>query len=101
MHTRDRKLLYIDGLGALISAILLGIIMIEYRAYFGMPIEILYPLATIALIFAMFSISCASIVKGSLKKHLGLIAFLNIAYCGLSSLLVFYYFPQLTLLDLA
>jgi hypothetical protein len=98
MQLTDKKLLVFDGLGAFTSAILLGIVLVRYQAYFGMPLPVLYFLSAIALLFSLFSIGSALIVKRNYRKHLRVIALANITYCSATSLLVILYFSQLTIL---
>ena len=97
MQLTDKKLLLIDGFGAVSSAILLGYVLVKFQEYFGMPQETLYLLATVALGFATFSITSGLIVKGAYKRHLKIIAALNLAYCCLTLSLVIFYFSELSL----
>ncbi len=53
-----RKLLFLDGLGAMLSAIFLGFVLIRFNALFGMPLPVLRFLALIACSFALYSLTC-------------------------------------------
>ncbi len=105
-----QQLFLIDGLGALLSAFLLGVVMVRWEPVFGMPPKVLYPLAAIAGVFALYSLSCHFFLtqKGAFaaqrlasKQALRGIAVANLLYCGLTLGLVVYYYPQLTVLGVA
>jgi hypothetical protein len=54
--TSNPKLLFlIDGVGALLSAFLLGVVLASAETTFGMPSKTLYFLATLACLFALYS----------------------------------------------
>ncbi|MEQ8711399.1 MAG: hypothetical protein RIC80_00180 [Cyclobacteriaceae bacterium] len=40
-HITPRILMLIDGIGAMISTILLGVVLVELEQYVGMPSEVL------------------------------------------------------------
>ncbi len=88
----------IDGLGALVSALLLGIVLVQFNDLFGMPVKVLYPLADIALAFCVYSLACYLLVKKKAKPYLQLIAVLNLLYCLLTIILVFYHHNTLSVL---
>ena len=78
------KLFLIDGFGAILSAFLLGVVLVKYESVFGIPSSTLYFLATIPIFFAIYDFYCYR--KGYFKSGLFLkgIAVLNIAYCFIS-----------------
>jgi hypothetical protein len=79
-----KRLFLIDGLGALLSASLLGLVVGHWEGSFGMPQTTCNVLALIALGFAAYSISCYFFVRGNWKIFLKVIAFANLAYCCLT-----------------
>ena len=91
-----RRLFLIDGLGALLSAYLLGIVLVRYEDYFGMPAKMLHLLALIAILLAFYSIRCFIRVPKKWGIYLRIIAKANFAYCLLTITLVIYFFDQLT-----
>lgn len=93
-----RNLLLIDGIGALVSALFLGGILVKWNLLIGMPIDVLYILAAIAGIFAVYSLSCHFFVKAHWAFYLRMIMIANSLYCVLTLLLVGYYFQELTAL---
>jgi len=95
-----RKLLLIDGLGAIVSAIFLGIVLVMLQEIVGMPTQILYTLSGLASLFAIYSLSCYFFVKDNWNPYLRFIAIVNMLYCILSLVLVYIYFSELTVLGL-
>ncbi|MCB9038886.1 MAG: hypothetical protein H6557_19915 [Lewinellaceae bacterium] len=93
-----RKLFLIDGLGALLSAFLLGVVLVQWEHIFGMPPRVLYPLAAIAGAFAVYSLSCHWFPTQNHGPFLKGIAIANLLYCCLTLGLVVYWYPQLTAL---
>lgn len=79
-----KHLFLLDGLGALVSAFLLGVVLVQFEGVFGIPRSTLYFLAIIPCFFAVFDIVS---FRSSSSKHalcLRIIASLNIAYCIVS-----------------
>lgn len=95
-----KTLFLIDGLGALLSAFLLGVILVQFEAYFGMPQQVLYFLAAIPCLFALYDFYCYFRVHKNRGPFLKIIALANLLYCCLSIGLVILHFPQLTPLGL-
>ena len=93
-----KKLFLIDGLGALLSAFLLGVILVRWEPVFGMPAKVLYPLAAIAGVFAIYSLSCHFFLTQNRGRFLKGIAVANLLYCCLTLTLVVYFYSQLTVL---
>jgi hypothetical protein len=52
-----KNLFLLDSLGALLSAILLGVILVSFENAFGMPQKTLYTLSYTAIIFSIYSLS--------------------------------------------
>jgi len=84
-----KNLLLLDGIGALISAFLLGVVLVHFQSYFGIPKETLYILAIIPCFFGLYDFYCRFILKKNLAKYLQLIAIANMLYCLLSLTLAF------------
>ncbi len=84
-RTISLKLLFLmDAAGALLSAFLLGVVLVQWEAVFGLPRQMLYPLAALPCFFALYDFYCFAIIKGNRWKFLRGIAYLNFVYCGLS-----------------
>lgn len=93
-----RSLFIIDGIGALLSAFLLGIVLVKYEWYFGIPKNTLYLLASIPCVFAFYDFYCYFMVEKKLNLYVKGIAVANILYCCLSIGFAFYHAASLTTL---
>ena len=100
-NDNPRTIFLIDGIGAIVSAVMLGIVLPLLQDLIGMPTEVLYYLASAAVMFAIYSLSCALIVPIKWPTFLRIIAFVNLTYCAVSVGLVYHYYPQLTKLGMA
>ena len=89
-------LFLIDGLGAILSAFLLGIVLVRLEHYFGIPSSTLYVLASIPILFAFYDLYCYNYVKNNLDHFLTTIAVMNITYCVLSLGIVFHHNDEIT-----
>lgn len=95
-----RRWLLLDGLGATISAVSLGLILPALDNYFGMPRILLIPLALIAAVFALTSIAGAlQLLAISPALHLRRIALANLSYCLLTATCLAYYRHTLLAFD--
>lgn len=84
LEKTPRSLFLIDGIGALISAFLLGVVLVQFHPLFGMPVNALYILAAFPVGFAVYDAICYWGIKQSFGPFLKGIALINIGYCGLS-----------------
>ncbi len=93
-----KKLFLLDALGAVLSAFLLGVVLVRFEHLFGIPVNTLYLLAAIPVFFAcydLFSIRKEATRFGQLLKG---IALMNLGYCILSLGFAFFHFSKITLL---
>jgi len=95
-----KNLFLIDGFGALLSAFSLGIVLVKFEEIVGMPQRVLYILALMACIFAVYSFSCYLRVNKNWRPFLKAIAFANLLYCCLTIGLVLYFYQSLTALGI-
>ena len=85
------KLFLIDGIGASLSAFLLGIVLVKLESVFGIPRQALYLLALFPVFFAIYDFYYHR------KRHfrpsgpLKGIAIMNLLYCLLSIGIAFFY----------
>lgn len=100
LSSPPNKLFLMDGLGAVLSAFLLGVVLVQLEEYIGMPPSILYGLALVACCFAVYSISCYFKIGKNWQPFLKAIAFANLTYCFVTIGLVFYCYAQLSTLGL-
>ena len=81
---QPQKLFLIDGIGALTSAFLLGIVLVEFQPLFGLPVSTLYFLASFPVFFALFDYYAYHKESKFIPIGLKSIATLNIFYCIVS-----------------
>jgi hypothetical protein len=91
-----KHLFLLDCLGALLSAILLGVALPSFQPIFGMPHKVLYGLAGLACLFAIYSFWNYRWFKENWRPYLRGIAVVNLLYCGLTAFLTFYFRQELT-----
>jgi len=93
-----RKLFLIDGFGAILSAGLLGIVLVKLEKNFGIPKSTLYFLASLPCLFAVYDFYCYFNINKNLGEFLKGIAIVNLLYCCLSLGLAFYHYHEITYL---
>ncbi|MEM7297675.1 MAG: hypothetical protein AAF391_05350, partial [Bacteroidota bacterium] len=58
MKSINHKTIFlIDGVGACVSSFFLGYILVAFQSFIGMPVNVLYLLAGLALLFALYSLT--------------------------------------------
>lgn len=92
------QLFLIDAIGALVSALMLGLILPGFHEYIGLPVIILRFLAAPAFIFFLYSTSCYFFSAKNRATLLQVIAFANLLYCLVTATLLLYHFDHLLLL---
>lgn len=97
MKTLTQKIFLIDGLGALVSAALLGVALPALQT--GVPRSTLLAFAIGACVFAIYSLTCFLLNKRG--TWLKAIAVANLLYCGATGVAVWFYFSQMTSLGRA
>lgn len=93
----SRSIFFADASGALLSAVMLGIVLPAYTDFFGMPQQILRPLAMTAGIFCIYSSVCFFLAPKRWQIFLRTIAFLNLGYCCASAIFMYQFWSSLTL----
>ncbi len=91
-----RKVFLADGVGALLSTVLLGIVLPAFQVFTGMPHSTLYLLAAGALLFSAYSMACFYFNPHRWRPYLTAIAIANSLYCLATASLVVYFYPVLT-----
>lgn len=79
-----KKLFLIDGLGAFLSAFLLGVVLVKFESTIGIPPSSLYFLTVFPLIFTMYDFYCYRKNHNNLRCFLKGIAVVNLLYFCLS-----------------
>ena len=98
--TNPKIIFLIDGLGAFLTALLLGTVLIRLEEVFGMPAKVLTPLSILAFIYAIYSMSCHFFVGGDWRPFLRVIAIANLIYCCITLGLIVLFYRTLTILGL-
>jgi amino acid transporter len=93
----DPKMLFlIDGFGAILSAFLIGVLLVKFENYIGIPTSTLYFLATLLILFAAYDLYCFRKQNEKLGRYLKGIAIINLLYCFLSIGFAFYHSRTIT-----
>ena len=100
INIRPKTLFLIDGFGALFSAFFLGIVLVKFQIFIGIPISALYFLTIFPVIFLVYNLYCFQKKKLNVVFCLKAIAILNSFYCLLSFLVVSYHYNTITKLGL-
>lgn len=83
LYDYPRRLFLLDGLGALLSASMLGLVLARFETFFGLPAVTLYFLVIFPILFFIYDVYCYYWGK-DLASLLKVIAGVNVAYCLLS-----------------
>ena len=90
-----RRLFLIDALGALLSAFMLGGVLVNFTNIIGMPVNVLYILTFFPVLFFFFSLSCYVFTLPT-RPYLKIIAIANLLYCCLTLSLMIYLSSAIT-----
>jgi cation transport ATPase len=96
LNRPSRQFFLIDGLGAVLTALLLSHVLARMESVFGMPKDILYLLAAVAGVFAVYSLLCYAFVRDRWRSFLRGIAVANTLYCTITLGLVISRWTSLT-----
>jgi hypothetical protein len=96
-----RKIFLIDGIGALLSGLLLIFLIAPYEEIFGMPPDMSYQLTIPVWGFMVYSLSCYFLNLKNWKPFLSFIAIANFLYCCLTFCLIIIQFQTLSILGIA
>lgn len=80
MNLVKKNIFLIDGLGGIVSALLLGIVLPLLTDFIAMPKQTLIILAAIALLYAAYSLSCHFISPTNKAFFLKIIIAANLIY---------------------
>jgi len=97
-YENPRKLFLLDGMGAIVSAFLLGVVLMKLEEFVGMPKEKLFYLAIAPCFFAAYSLFCYLRKRKHWRKLLSIIAVANTIYCLITFSHLFICSDQLTYL---
>ena len=95
MRLSPRQLFLLDGVGALVSALSLGLVLTRYQELIGMPLSTLRGLSVVACVFATYSLTCATLAPVRWDRFLAGIGIANLSYCAATVLLLYVYSERL------
>jgi hypothetical protein len=97
-NANPKRLFIIDGLGAIVSAFFLGIVLVKLDKFFGIPTSALYFLAALPCLFAIYDFFSYIKSGNNIGLFLKGIAITNLLYCCLSIGLAIYHIDVITYL---
>ncbi|MEW4567783.1 hypothetical protein AB1L88_07940 [Tautonia sp. JC769] len=83
-----RRLFLIDGLGALVSAAMLGVVLVRLESVFGVPPRMLLVLAIFPVFFAVYDFACFLLDPRSPGRLLRPIGLANLSYVVIGMILM-------------
>lgn len=86
---QTRTLFIVDAVGAAISALILGVVLMRFDHIFGMPREALIVLAAIPAAYLVYDLVCLATKRAQQARFMLIIALLNLGYCCISALFAF------------
>jgi len=95
-ESSPRKLFLIDGFGAILSSFLLGVVLVKFERYIGIPASTLYLLASLPIFFASYDFYCFRKKNANYGALLKGISIINFLYCFLSIGFSFYHLETIT-----
>lgn len=101
LNLPPKKVFFVDGVGAFITACMLSLVLSKFESFFGMPLHVLYSLAAIAIVLAVCSFACHFINPTDWRPYLRFIAIANILYCIITVGMILFYREKLTLMGYA
>jgi len=96
--SHPKNLFLVDGLGAILSIIMLGFVLVQLQHYVGLPVKTLYLLASIPVVFFFYDLYCYLYLKRDWKKYLGFIALANLLYCVGTGYILYSYYQDMPVL---
>jgi len=94
-----RTLFFVDGVGALVTALLVGVVLPTLREHIGTPRPVLRALALTAAVFAAYSLTCAATRPKRWPGYLRGIALANAGYCLVTAAFLIRFTAALHVLD--
>lgn len=91
-----RKLFLVDAIGALVSAVMLGIVLVHWQPLIGISTQTLYFLAALPCFFMMHSYYRYLTALDTWRRPLQIVAIANLLFCALTSVLMIYHKDQIT-----
>ena len=97
LPTNPYQLFKLDAIGAIVTAFMLGVVLVKFQSFFGVPIEVLRILSIIPCLYFLYSFFCFWQKSQDWRPYLKGIAFANLAYCLLTLALMIFNSESFTL----
>jgi FtsH-binding integral membrane protein len=94
-----RTLFLVDGAGALVTALIVGVVLPALGEHIGTPRPVLRALAITAAVFAAYSLTCAATQPTRWLGYLRGIALANAGYCLVTAAVLVRFAAALHVLD--
>ena len=94
----QRTIFAFDGVGAVVTAFCVGVLLPIFHDYIGMPVDKLYAMGALGVVFACYSFSIFFFSNHDRDWYLPVIMNLNLAYCLITAVFLWVYFDQIQLL---
>ena len=96
VESDPKRLFLVDGVGAILSAFLTGVVLVRFESIFGIPPSTLYLLAAIPVVFAIYDFIGYRTDEIKIGRCLKGIAIMNLLYCCLSIGFALYHMDTIT-----
>lgn len=97
LNLDERNIFLLDGVGAVATAILNGLVLPLLAEKMGLEVWVFRALGGLAFLYAIYSLSCFALVKKIQPVLILFVIVLNLAYCSLTGLILLWE-PDLTIL---
>ena len=98
MKWAQERIFLLDGAGALLSALSLGVLLPCMRSFVGLPMFILHSLSLLALVYALYDFCCFKWANKTNPLWLTLIVAANLSYLVFTLCILISYQQSLELL---
>jgi hypothetical protein len=96
LKIKPKNIFFLDGIGALVSMSFLLFFGFKAADFIGLQQGLLFKLASLPMLFSVFSLTCFYVNPTKWRRYLSIIAFANIGYCGVSLDIMISHFNSLT-----
>ena len=96
IESDPKSLFFVEGIGAILSAFLLGVVLVRFESIFGIPPSTLYLLAAIPIFFAIYDFIRYRKDEVKIGRFLKAIAIMNLLYCCVSIGFALYHINTIT-----
>lgn len=100
MRVSPKQMFLIDGIGAVLTALCLGVVLPLFHEHIGLPKEVLIAMGGAGVFYGIYSFSCFFFIRSRYVASLKLLILANLLYCVASAAVVTFYVEQMTLLGL-